>query len=102
MAKERFSIPGSVPIFNLKPGFYYVTLSYQNQDFTAPLIMENVDNPPSTAVHSFLQFVNIVNIAPTTAHTALLTAYPLAPTQPTYLGYDPTSTLFSLYVPQSY
>lgn len=100
----RFQIPNILPIFTFKNNTYTVTLSYQGNDFPVNLVMKNVDiNNPSNSIHTFQQFIDIINTGLNTSFTDLKTAFPAAPpTEAPFMVYNHTPDSFSLYTQQVY
>ena len=100
----RFRVPNTLPIFTFTPDTYYITLTYNNTDYQVALQMYNVDaNSTSLSIHTFQQFIDIINTGFTTAFTALKTANGAAPqTEAPFMVYNHELETFSLYVQNSY
>lgn len=98
----RFDIPNTLPIFEFQPDTYYITLSYNGNDYTEAVTMYNVDafNPSSRNIYSFQQFVDMINNAFDASFTALKTANPAA--EAPFMVYSSETDFFSLYTQQLY
>lgn len=101
----RFDIPNTFPIFIFKDNTYLITLTYGGVDYPIFLQFQNMDinSPSSRNVWTFQQFIDIINQGFTDAFTLLKAANPGAPqTEAPYMTYDHSSSLFSLWVEDSY
>lgn len=97
----RFSFLGSgIPIFNFKEDSYYITLRYNGEDFTFPIVYDPIIDPlnNNNTVFSYNHFMTMINNTFETAFNALKTVYPLAPpTEAPYMSYNPLNYLCTLY-----
>ena len=100
----RFQIPNTIPIFKFLSNTYYITLSFNGNDFQFPLIYTRHDNTTQDQViNNFQHMVDIINTTFTTAFNALKTAFPLAPpTEAPFMVFDYNTDAFTLYVQQLY
>ena len=99
----RFDIPNTLPIFEFQDNTYYVTLSYDGNDYTVPLLMNNVDATPSKFIYTFQQFIDSINTGLLTSFNTLKAANPGAPpTEAPYIVFNHNEDYFSLYAQQLY
>lgn len=99
----RFDIPNTLPIFEFQDDTYYVTMSFGGNDYSVPLLMNNVDTPASNQIYTFQQFVDSINIGLQTAFDNLKAAFPAAPpTEAPYIVFNHNEDYFSLYAQQLY
>ena len=99
----RFHIPNTMPIFKFVENKYVITLSYNGNDYSVPITMQNVDNPSSKSVYTFQQFVDMINTTLTASFNTLKAANPLAPpTEAPFMVFNTNTNFFSLYTQQVY
>lgn len=101
----RFNIPSSsIPIFIFEDNKYYVTLTYNNINYTQVLIYSN--NSPAyglKSIYHYQDFINIINAALTSAYNTMKTSYPLAPaTIAPYITFDAITQLCTIWVEKTY
>lgn len=102
----RFSLSGqALPIFFFENNAYWTTLTYNNVNFSTPLIYVPLNNEPNAQqyVFQYQHMVDMINTAFLTSFNAMKVAYPASPqTEAPYMVYDATTNLFSLFCQQTY
>ena len=96
----RFSIPsGGIPLFYLDPTIVNsITLSYQNQSFTSPMLLE--DRGSGYLIFEIDHIVSMMNTTFQNAYNGLNLSIPLPVLTPPYVMYDKINSLFSIVVPE--
>lgn len=101
----RFAIPSdALPIFFFEEFKYYVTLTYNNLDYSELVYYSGNTTVNNIKYVFYIQdFLTQVNISLLSAFNALKFANPAAPpTAAPYIIYDDSNNLFKLYCQQSY
>lgn len=102
---ERFSVPSTaIPLFIFQDNFYYVTLKYNTDTYTQPVVFYPVilTNPESRSVFEYQHFIYMINNALQAAYTAANTAHPgVCPSAPLMI-FDAPTQLFSILADKNY
>lgn len=101
----RYSVPGqAIPVLYFTANTYYVTLSYNGNDYTTPLIYPTGLNTllNDNSIYAYQQIIDMINVAFATSFLNLISSNTPPPTEPPYMTYDASSNLCSLYCQQRY
>tara|TARA_R110002126_G_scaffold45043_3_gene127926 strand:- start:1253 stop:2206 length:954 start_codon:yes stop_codon:yes gene_type:complete len=107
LAVERFKVPTTViPIFIWKGDDYFrITMTYDNSTVVQPLLfIPNTNNQLyGNAIWNYQEFVDIINVALSSAYSALKLLEPLMPpTEAPFITYNSDTQLLTFNIEQVY
>lgn len=98
-----FQQPNNVPIMEFQDEYYYITLEYDGDLFTVPLVYQDFNQQVgSKDITTFKQWCVIMNSAFNTAYTNLKASTPASQLGAPTIAFDGVTDLFTITVPNSY